>query len=258
MESQCPGSWSLVSVLFLVAGLSGGLVGCTGVPSGIQPVDRFDVERYLGRWYEIARLDHSFERGLTHVTAEYSMRPDGRITVLNRGFDAKAGKWKQAKAVAELRGASDVGSLKVTFFWPFSAGYHVIDLDHDEYRYAMVTGSSRSMFWILSRTPSLPKAVLDRLLARAGELGFATGELIFVEQAGDIPPDVRGRAPQHRPDRSDRQDRPSLGQGEARRTCRGGPREGGGVGRLLVGGPAGRADTRSGWPFRTEHRDDSR
>jgi len=173
---------------FLVAGLSGGLVGCTGVPSGIQPVDRFDVERYLGRWYEIARLDHSFERGLTHVTAEYSMRPDGRITVLNRGFDAKVGKWKQAKAVAKLRGASDVGSLKVTFFWLFPVGYHVIDLDHDEYRYAMVTGFNRSMFWILSRTPSLPKEVLDRLLARAGELGFATGELIFVEQAGDIPP----------------------------------------------------------------------
>ena len=184
-------AWSgpnLTWVLWLALGPGCCLMGCTGMPAGVEPVTRFNAERYLGRWYEIARLDHSFERGLTHVTADYSMRPDGRITVLNRGYDARSGRWKEAKAVAQFAGAASVGSLHVSFFWPFWAGYHVVDLDHEGYRYAMVTGYDRGLLWILSRTPTLPKETLDRLLSEAQELGFDTGKLIFVEQPADLLP----------------------------------------------------------------------
>lgn len=92
-----------------------GLTGCTGIPHGIEPVDGIDVNRYLGRWYEIARLDHSFERGLSNVTADYSLRSDGGIDVLNRGYDREKGAWKDAEGKAYFLGEKDVGRLKVSF-----------------------------------------------------------------------------------------------------------------------------------------------
>jgi len=156
--------------------------GCTGPPAGIEPVKGFEAERYLGKWYEIARLDHSFERGLTHVTAEYSRRPDGSIRVVNRGYDPASGRWKEATGIARFLRGEDVASLKVTFFWPFWAGYHVIELDRQDYQYALVTGHWRHYLWILSRTPALDKALLASLVARAKELGYQTHALIFVKQ----------------------------------------------------------------------------
>ena len=104
---------------------------CASAPEGLQPVTGFQAERYLGTWYEIARLDHSFERGLSKATAEYSKRDDGSIQVVNRGYDAQQGKWREARAVARFVGPTDVASLRVTFFWPFSGAYHVIVLDRD-------------------------------------------------------------------------------------------------------------------------------
>ena len=169
-------SWlALVAVLLVV--------GCTRVPSGLQPVTRLDAERYLGRWYEIARLDHSFERGLSDVTAEYSARPDGGITVVNRGYDAEAGKWRETRGVARFRGDRTVGSLRVCFFWPFWGGYHIIALDEQDYRYAMVVGPSRSYLWILSRRPSLAPELQSKLLTKAQQWGFATNELIHVQHS---------------------------------------------------------------------------
>jgi len=152
------------------------------VPQGLEPVTDFQADRYLGTWYEVARLDHSFERGLSKVTAEYSRRSDGRIQVVNRGYDAHRGKWREARGVARFLGPSDIASLKVTFFWPFSGGYHVIALDRDGYNYAMVTSSSRSYLWILARQKHLDAAVLNGLLAKAKGWGFSTENLIFVEQ----------------------------------------------------------------------------
>nr|MCU0842239.1 lipocalin family protein [Thiobacillaceae bacterium] len=146
------------------------LGGCTGVPEGVQPVRGFDLDRYLGTWYEIARLDHSFERGLTDVSATYSRRGDGGVRVLNRGWDPGKGKWKEAEGKAYLLGAADVASLKVSFFGPFYGGYHVFALDPD-YRWAMLSGPSRDYFWILARTPQLPDTVLQPLLARARQAG---------------------------------------------------------------------------------------
>ncbi len=162
----------------LVAALLG---GCAAAPDGLQPVTGFEAERYLGKWYEIARLDHSFERGLSRVTAEYARRDDGHIQVINRGYDARQDKWREARAVASFAGAEDVASLKVTFFWPFAGAYHVIALDKEDYQYALVTSSSRSYLWILARRPQLEAEILEDLLAKASGWGFRTEDLIFVE-----------------------------------------------------------------------------
>ena len=158
--------------------------GCTGVPAGLTPVQGFDVERYLGTWYEIARLDHGFERGLVQVTATYGRRDDGGISVVNRGYDAAQGEWREVRGKAYFLGSPGTASLKVSFFGPFYGGYHVIALDRDGYRYAMVSGPGRDYLWILAREPRLPRPVLDRLVTMARESGFATDELILVPQAG--------------------------------------------------------------------------
>ena len=154
---------------------------CTGIPAGLQPVEPFDVNRYLGKWYEIARLDHRFERGLTDITAEYSMREDGGIRVMNSGYDAKTGKRKQAEGRAYFIDRPDIGSLKVSFFGPFYGGYHIIELDKNAYQYAMVTGPDRDYLWILARTPTLDPALLENLIRQGKDHGFAVDELIFTE-----------------------------------------------------------------------------
>jgi apolipoprotein D and lipocalin family protein len=172
-------------MLFLISMLSA-ITGCTGLPNGAQPVTNFDLNRYLGTWYEIARLDHRFERGLSNVSATYTLRNDGGIDVLNRGYDKKAGKWKEAVGRAYFIGPSTVGSLKVSFFGPFYGGYHVIALDEDHYSYAMVCGPNRSYLWILARNRELDKTITDALISAAKKLEFITDEFIFVEHDPDF------------------------------------------------------------------------
>lgn len=157
------------------------LTGCTGMPDNVKPVDNFQVERYLGKWYEIARLDHSFERGLNQITADYSLRDDGGVRVLNRGFSAAENKWEEAEGKAYFVGEPDQGYLKVSFFGPFYGSYVVIELDHEHYQYALVCGPDKSYLWILARTPALDENILNALIAKAGALGFDTGKLIRVE-----------------------------------------------------------------------------
>ena len=159
------------------------LTACTGKPEGVEPVRNFQPEKYLGKWYEIARLDHRFERGLENITAQYSLRDDGGIRVINRGFHVEDKEWKEAEAKAYFIGPEDVAHLKVSFFGPFYSSYIVFELDED-YQYALVAGSKKEYMWILSRTPELDKAVLDQLLAKADSLGFATDKLIYVDQQG--------------------------------------------------------------------------
>jgi len=156
------------------------LLGCTGIPEGVEPVTGFDLQRYLGTWYEIARLDHRFERGLSRVTATYSLREDGSVKVVNRGFDADDGDWNEAVGTAYFIGDRDVGRLKVSFFGPFYGAYNVISLDED-YRYAMVAGPNRDYLWILARTPELDPGILRDLVERAGDLNFPVQDLIFVD-----------------------------------------------------------------------------
>lgn len=158
------------------------LAGCTGKPENVIPVDKFNASSYLGKWYEIARLDHSFERGLSRVTADYSMREDGAIKVLNRGYNEAKKEWKEAEGKASFVGKPDVGYLKVSFFGPFYGSYIVFDLDQQNYQYSMVSGPDTSYLWILSRTPTLDEATKKRLVAKAQALGFDTSKLIYVAQ----------------------------------------------------------------------------
>jgi apolipoprotein D and lipocalin family protein len=157
------------------------LTGCVGIPDNVKPVDDFRLEKYLGKWYEIARLDHSFERGLTRVTAEYSLRDDGGIRVLNRGYSEKDKEWKEAEWKAYFVQRTDQGYLKVSFFGPFFGSYIVFELDHENYRYALVSGPEKSYFWILARSPEIEKNFRDTLIAKAAARGFDTSKLIFVE-----------------------------------------------------------------------------
>ena len=166
---------------YLLAVCAAFLPACVSVPKGLQPVSGFDLSRYLGTWHEAARLDHSFERGLIHVTAEYSMREDGGVKVLNRGFDPRKNKWKEAEGKAYFIGDMTTGSLKVSFFGPFYGGYHIIELDKEAYQYALVAGPSRDYLWILVRNPELPSATIGTLVLKARELGFNTDNLIFAK-----------------------------------------------------------------------------
>ena len=150
-------------------------------PKGVEAVRGFDVNRYLGKWHEIARLDHSFERGLSKISAEYSRRPDGSIKVLNRGFNAKKNRWSQATGIARFTGSPSVASLRVSFFRPFWAGYHVIALDRENYGYALVCGGNRSYLWILARERALPAETKASLLSQAQAAGFDTSRLIWAE-----------------------------------------------------------------------------
>ncbi|MDH3904770.1 MAG: lipocalin family protein [Gammaproteobacteria bacterium] len=161
------------------------LAACTGAPEGVETVSGFELNRYLGTWYEIARLDHSFERGLSNVTATYSRRDDGGVKVINRGYNDEDREWDEAEGKAYFVGNEDVGQLKVSFFGPFYGGYNIIELDKDGYQYSMVAGPDRSYLWILSRTPQMNPDVLQKLIAMAGELGFAVDELIMVEHRDD-------------------------------------------------------------------------
>lgn len=167
------------------------LTGCTGIPEGVTAIDGFEVNRYLGKWYEIARLDHRFERGLSRITAEYRLREDGGIDVINRGYNAETGEWEQAEGRAYFIASPTTGRLKVSFFGPFYGGYNIIGLDKQNYAYALVAGPDRSYLWILSRTPTLDRGILVRLIDKANSLGFATDRLIYTEQARILPAPTR-------------------------------------------------------------------
>jgi apolipoprotein D and lipocalin family protein len=160
------------------------LASCVKLPDNVKAVDGFEAGRYLGSWYEIARLDHSFERGLSNVSATYELRPDGGVRVLNKGFNKKSGKWEQAEGKAYFVTEPGTGRLKVSFFGPFYGAYNIIDLDKVNYSYSMVCGPNRSYLWILSRNPKLDQTTLGKLIENAKNLGFETDRLIFVEQGG--------------------------------------------------------------------------
>jgi apolipoprotein D and lipocalin family protein len=156
-------------------------LGCTSIPDNLEPVTEFDADRYLGTWYEIARLDHSFERNLSNVSATYTRGNDGTILVINKGYNAKAGEWKQAEGRASFLKDETIGSLKVSFFGPFYGGYHIIELDRQGYQYSMVTGPNRSYLWILARSKTLDEDIYRELIQKAGKWGFDTNDIIRVE-----------------------------------------------------------------------------
>lgn len=158
------------------------LLGCGSLPKGIDPVSGFDSDRYLGTWFEIARLDHRFERGLTNVSAQYSVRDDGEIQVVNRGYNESKRQWQEAVGRARFARDKDEGFLKVSFFGPFFGSYVIFDLD-DNYQRAYVAGDDRDYLWFLSRSPTVSQEQRDEFVTRASILGFDVGELIFVDQS---------------------------------------------------------------------------
>jgi len=158
------------------------LSGCAGYPKAITPVKHFDIERYLGKWYEIARLDHSFERGLEQVTAEYTLLTNGQVKVVNRGFARSINQWKEAVGKAYFERETDEGYLKVSFFGPFYSSYVVFELDHENYQYAFISGPNESYLWLLSRTPRVEKRIITFFVGTAKDMGFRTEELIYVQQ----------------------------------------------------------------------------
>jgi len=155
------------------------------MPDTVKPVNNFELNRYLGKWYEIARLDHSFERGLEKITAEYSMREDGGIAVINRGYSKEKDEWKVAEGKAYFVDDEDIGYLKVSFFGPFYGSYVVFELDQEGYEYAFVSGPDRSYLWLLSRIPKPPHEIIERFKRKSKELGFDTSKLIFVDHDQD-------------------------------------------------------------------------
>jgi Bacterial lipocalin len=145
-------------------------------------VSSLDLNRYLGTWYEIARFDHSFERGLVGCKAEYSLMDNGLIKVINSGHKGSlSGKYKVAKGKARLRESAGPGKLQVTFFLNFWSDYDILELA-DDYRYVLIGSSSDKYLWILSRTPNMTQEDLDFVLARAKQRGYDTSKLIWVEQ----------------------------------------------------------------------------
>ncbi len=169
----------ILSVTFIL------LSACTSAPQGITAVENFDVERYTGKWYEIARLDHSFERGLTKVSAEYSLRDDGGINVINRGYDTENNAWQTAEGKAYFVEDAKTGHLKVSFFGPFYGAYVIFELEHAAYQYAYIAGPNRDYLWLLARQPSLSNAQKQDFVASAQSNGFATEQLIWL----DTPPE---------------------------------------------------------------------
>lgn len=187
-RSQVTVSNAVICTIGLAA-LAGAAIYATRnprIPQGIQPVDGFDLDRYAGKWYELARIEHSFEKGLQRTQAEYNRHPNGSIQVINRGYDPKRGEWKVSHGKALPLIAPDVAALKVSFFGPFYGGYNVVALD-DNYQWAMVIGSNLDYFWILSRQPSLPEGVEERLLHQAQQLGVDTQKVLWVHQDGVNP-----------------------------------------------------------------------
>jgi apolipoprotein D and lipocalin family protein len=153
--------------------------GCVSIPENITPVTSFQIERYLGKWYEIARLDHRFERGLTQISAEYSMRPDGGLKVLNRGYSNEKQEWSEAEGRGYFVQSPNEAYLKVSFFGPFFGSYIVFELDTVNYQYALISGPDKSYFWLLARTPTIDENLKKKLIAKAAALGFDTTKLIF-------------------------------------------------------------------------------
>lgn len=170
---------NLLYVIPVIAALLA-LQSCKTIPKNATAVKPFNKAKYLGKWYEIARLDFRFEKNLNNTTAEYSLNPDGTIKVINRGFNTKKNKWTEAGGKAKFVKSDTEAKLKVSFFGPFYSGYNVIAID-DDYKYALVAGKNLDYLWILSRETTIPQQIKNEYLALAQQIGYNTSDLIWVQ-----------------------------------------------------------------------------
>ncbi len=152
------------------------------IPKGVKAVGNFDQLKYLGKWFEIARLDHRFEKNQTYVTAQYDLNADGSIKVTNSGFDTKKNRERSVVGKARFVKDEHTGMLEVSFFGPFYSGYNIIAIDKD-YKYALVAGKTRDYLWLLSRAGTMPKSVINNYLKIAEKAGYDTSKLVWTPQA---------------------------------------------------------------------------
>ena len=157
---------------------------CVGIPDGVTAVQNFNKDKYLGKWYEIARFDFRFERNLDNTTAQYSINPDGSIKVLNQGYNYVKKEWDSAEGKAKFVGSESEARLKVSFFGPFYAGYNVVDID-ENYQNALIYGNSKKYMWILSRNKTIDEATKKRFIEKAKKDGFDVSKLIWVNHNKD-------------------------------------------------------------------------
>lgn len=165
--------WGVMPLVALFA-------GCTSTPHGFDAVSPFDKEKYLGKWYEIARTDNRFQRGLTNAFAIYTLNVDGSIKVVNHAYNRKKQQWKSIVGKAKFVQSVDVGRLKVSFFGPFYGGYNVVAID-EAYENVLVLGDSPKYMWILSRHKTIPNQIKTSYLKKAEELGVHINQLIWAK-----------------------------------------------------------------------------
>jgi apolipoprotein D and lipocalin family protein len=161
------------------------LKSCKTIPGGATAVKPFDVNKYMGKWYEIARLDFKYERDLNNTTATYSLNDDGTMKVINRGFNVKTKQRAEATGKAKFIGSPEEAKLQVSFFGPFYSGYNVVALD-PEYKYALVAGESLKYLWLLSRETNIPDSIREEYLKKAEQIGYGTSDLIWVEHNDEL------------------------------------------------------------------------
>lgn len=175
----------------LVAALSAGIIvllnSCASIPKKAKAIKNFDVNKYLGTWYEIARFDFRFEKDLDNVSAQYQLNEQGNVMVLNSGYNYIKKEWKKAEGIAKFRGDKDIAELKVSFFGPFYSGYNVVALD-ENYQYALVAGKNLSYLWILSRAKTIPDEVRAQYIKIADEIGYDTSKLNWITHNRDDNP----------------------------------------------------------------------
>ena len=167
---------SAITVLLIAT-----FTSCRSIPKGAVAVKPFNIKKYLGTWYEIARFDFRFERNLNNTTAEYSLNDNGTVKVINRGYNYKTGKWKQVVGKAKFVSDPEEAKLKVSFFGPFYGGYNVLAID-SEYKYALVAGQNLKYLWLLSREKTIPEETKENYLRTAKGFGYDIAKLIWVEQ----------------------------------------------------------------------------
>lgn len=168
--------------IILALSCAGGLSACTSVSSNdVKPVENFNIQRYLGDWYEIGRFDFKWEKDLKSVRANYSMNEDGSVKVTNSGYNYVSRKEKQSVGKAKFAGQEDVAGLKVSFFGPFYSAYTVIALD-PEYKYALVAGANKKLLWILSRTPTIPQDIKENYVQIAKNAGYDMTNFVWTIQ----------------------------------------------------------------------------
>ena len=170
---------AITGALIAIAGTSLLLHSCRTIPKGVSAVHHFEKEKYLGKWFEVARLDYSFEKNLNNVTAEYSLNKNGTIKVVNRGYNFKKDKDQKSVGKAKFVDADTVGKLKVSFFGPFYAGYNVIAID-EAYKYALIAGKNHKYLWLLSREKTMPANIKNEYLSIAKKVGYDINKLVWV------------------------------------------------------------------------------